>query len=225
MRAVSATQFKLSRVKYDGTAQVNPVATATVSGLVPTPPNNTTTFLRGDATFAAPAGASQLVLISTVTASGSSTTVDFLNSFSSTYDSYIFTGKNIACSSAYYLIVRVAASGTPITTSTYNNTFITNAATTVNVSTTSLGWGDSSLTRPANYGVSAQWEFMGANNTNGNMCYRGISSGSAGVANGGRSLMWGGEETSGIKSGVQITNGGQAGTFTGTFQLFGIKNT
>mgnify|MGYP001617909989 CR=1 FL=1 len=30
-----------------------PVATATVSGLVPTPPNNTTTFLRGDATFAA----------------------------------------------------------------------------------------------------------------------------------------------------------------------------
>jgi len=38
-------------------AQVNtilPVATATVKGLVPTPPNNTTTFLRGDATFAAP---------------------------------------------------------------------------------------------------------------------------------------------------------------------------
>lgn len=30
-------------------------ATATVKGLVPTPPNNTTTFLRGDATFAAPA--------------------------------------------------------------------------------------------------------------------------------------------------------------------------
>ena len=28
--------------------------TATVGGLVPTPPNNTTTFLRGDATFAAP---------------------------------------------------------------------------------------------------------------------------------------------------------------------------
>lgn len=29
-------------------------ANATTSGLVPTPPNNTTTFLRGDATFAAP---------------------------------------------------------------------------------------------------------------------------------------------------------------------------
>jgi hypothetical protein len=32
------------------------VATATVAGLVPVPPNNTTTFLRGDATFAAPGG-------------------------------------------------------------------------------------------------------------------------------------------------------------------------
>lgn len=33
-------------------------ATATASGLVPTPPNNTTTFLRGDATFAVPPAAS-----------------------------------------------------------------------------------------------------------------------------------------------------------------------
>lgn len=53
VRAVTTTQFKLSRVRYDGMAQVNPVATATAAGLVPTPPNSTTTFLRGDATFAA----------------------------------------------------------------------------------------------------------------------------------------------------------------------------
>lgn len=33
-----------------------PVMTATVGGAVPTPPNNTTTFLRGDGTFAAPSG-------------------------------------------------------------------------------------------------------------------------------------------------------------------------
>lgn len=33
-----------------------PVMTATVGGAVPTPPNNTTTFLRGDGTFAAPPG-------------------------------------------------------------------------------------------------------------------------------------------------------------------------
>ena len=36
-------------------------ATATVKGLVPAPPNNTTTFLRGDATFAAPAAAAATV--------------------------------------------------------------------------------------------------------------------------------------------------------------------
>lgn len=33
-----------------------PVMTASVGGAVPTPPNNTTTFLRGDGTFAVPAG-------------------------------------------------------------------------------------------------------------------------------------------------------------------------
>lgn len=33
-----------------------PAMTATVGGAVPTPPNNTTTFLRGDGTFATPAG-------------------------------------------------------------------------------------------------------------------------------------------------------------------------
>lgn len=33
-----------------------PVMTSTVGGAVPTPPNNTTTFLRGDGTFAAPSG-------------------------------------------------------------------------------------------------------------------------------------------------------------------------
>jgi|GEM_PF-638630 len=37
-----------------------PTMTATVGGLVPTPPNNTTTFLRGDGTFAAPTGGSGL---------------------------------------------------------------------------------------------------------------------------------------------------------------------
>lgn len=49
-------------VKGDGTslsAAVNadlPAMSATVGGAVPTPPNNTTTFLRGDGTFATPAG-------------------------------------------------------------------------------------------------------------------------------------------------------------------------
>jgi hypothetical protein len=48
-----------------------PVMTATIGGAVPTPPNNTTTFLRGDGTFATPSGGSgDMVLASTQTNSG-----------------------------------------------------------------------------------------------------------------------------------------------------------
>lgn len=47
-----------------------PVMTATVGGAVPTPPNNTTTFLRGDGTFATPAGAGTVTSVSVVTANG-----------------------------------------------------------------------------------------------------------------------------------------------------------
>lgn len=39
-----------------------PVANATTAGYVPTPPNNTTTFLRGDATFAAVTGGAQTLV-------------------------------------------------------------------------------------------------------------------------------------------------------------------
>lgn len=49
---------------------------ATVGGGVPTPPNNTTTFLRGDGTFATPAGSGDMVLASAQTNSGAKT---FLN--------------------------------------------------------------------------------------------------------------------------------------------------
>lgn len=50
--------------------------TATVGGAVPTPPNNTTTFLRGDGTFAVPAGGGDMVLASVQTNTGAKT---FLN--------------------------------------------------------------------------------------------------------------------------------------------------
>ena len=52
-----------------------PVMTATVGGAVPTPPNNTTDFLRGDGTFAAPAGAGTVTSVSVVTANGVSGSV------------------------------------------------------------------------------------------------------------------------------------------------------
>ncbi len=53
-----------------------PVMTATVGGAVPTPPNNTTTFLRGDGTFATPSGSGDMVLASAQTNSGLKTFLD-----------------------------------------------------------------------------------------------------------------------------------------------------
>lgn len=47
-----------------------PVMTATVGGAVPTPPNNTTTFLRGDGTFAVPAGGGTVTTVSVTPANG-----------------------------------------------------------------------------------------------------------------------------------------------------------
>lgn len=60
--AITLTTTVTGVLKGNGTAisaAVNsdlPAMTATVGGAVPTPPNNTTTFLRGDGTFATPAG-------------------------------------------------------------------------------------------------------------------------------------------------------------------------
>lgn len=52
-----------------------PVMTATVGGAVPTPPNNTTTFLRGDGTFATPPGTGTVTSVSVVPANGFAGTV------------------------------------------------------------------------------------------------------------------------------------------------------
>lgn len=53
-----------------------PVMTSTIGGAVPTPPNNTTTFLRGDGTFAIPSGSTGTVTsVSIVTNQGVSGTV------------------------------------------------------------------------------------------------------------------------------------------------------
>ena len=54
----------------------NATMTATVGGMVPTPPNNTTTYLRGDGTFATPAaGGGTVTSVSVTTANGVSGTV------------------------------------------------------------------------------------------------------------------------------------------------------
>lgn len=47
-----------------------PTMTSTVGGAVPTPPNNTTTFLRGDGTFATPAGGGTVTAVSVASSNG-----------------------------------------------------------------------------------------------------------------------------------------------------------
>ena len=74
--------------------------TATVGGAVPTPPNNTTTFLRGDGTFATPAGSGDMVLANTQTNSGVKTFLDttmalrnFANTFSGVFTNTITAAR------------------------------------------------------------------------------------------------------------------------------------
>lgn len=52
-----ATANAIAMTDTQATAELNPCS-ATLKGLVPTPPNNTSTFLRGDCTFAAPTSSS-----------------------------------------------------------------------------------------------------------------------------------------------------------------------
>ena len=63
-----------------------PTMTATVGGVVPTPPNNTTTFLRGDGTFATPAPVATI------------TTQDESVSLSSTVTTLNFVGGGVTAS-------------------------------------------------------------------------------------------------------------------------------
>lgn len=72
--------------------------TSTVGGAVPTPPNNTTTFLRGDGTFASPSGSGDMVLASSQTNSGLKTFLDAtlgLRNVANTFTSF-FTNTNTA---------------------------------------------------------------------------------------------------------------------------------
>ena len=87
-----------------------PAMTATVGGAVPTPPNNTTTFLRGDGTFAA-AGGGSWIYLSTVSASNSAT-VDIETTFNSTYDNYVIVANGIvAATDGAVIWARMKVSG------------------------------------------------------------------------------------------------------------------
>ena len=90
----SATDYTVTLPATTGTvaltSQLATTMTNVAGGLVPTPPNNTTTFLRGDGTFAAPAGggSSQVKLSSQTLAFASWTLVG-------SYYEYTFSNANI----------------------------------------------------------------------------------------------------------------------------------
>ena len=90
----SATDYTVTLPATTGTvaltSQLPSTMTNVAGGLVPTPPNNTTTFLRGDGTFAAPAGggSSQVKLASQTLSFGSWTLVG-------SFYEYTFSNANI----------------------------------------------------------------------------------------------------------------------------------
>jgi hypothetical protein len=112
------TVYCVSYIKASGLAVLNPVATATTSGLVPTPPNDATKVLSGAMTYITPA-ASALVFLSSVTASASAT-VDIESTFNSTYDAYliVITGL-IPGTNNTQLNIRMKIGGSYIATATY----------------------------------------------------------------------------------------------------------
>ena len=226
VRAVSTTQFRLSRVKYDGTAQVNPVMTATAGGLVPTPPNNITTFLRGDGTFApAAGGGGSLVYLSTVTASSAST-VDIETTFNSTYDTYVLVVSNLRPSGTASIFLRMKISGAYITSNSYSGTMeVTSSdSTTYGISS------ESSLPQltvildaisAAEAGCSFIMHITNPGLTTSRKCidWIGVHSYSSQVF---KAAGVGMNNTAGALTGLRFYP--SAGTFTGTFRLYGIAN-
>lgn len=114
------------------------VMTATVGGRVPTPPNNTTTFLRGDATFAVPIASVDYSQVATNTVSGTPSSVVFTDL--STEDLIIYV-SNLAITAgtaqlllelssdngSSYALTSIALSGAAglDTTGRYNSFFAT----------------------------------------------------------------------------------------------------
>jgi hypothetical protein len=81
--------------------------TATVGGGVPTPPNNTTTFLRGDGTFATPVSSSPMTLLKANTGTSNNTSANNLDTIAITG----LTAKDTLFV-RYTLTATIAAGGT-----------------------------------------------------------------------------------------------------------------
>lgn len=121
---------------------------ATKHGFCPKIPNNTTTFLRGDATFAAPTGGGNLILVSTQTIAGAAvTTVEFNSLDINTDGAYLLVAylegaatSNIALyfnddvTDANYVRTRIYCDSSSVTPSSSNDGNI--GLVTINTSAT-----------------------------------------------------------------------------------------
>jgi hypothetical protein len=198
-------------------------ATTTVSVSAATAPTTGQALIATSpttATWQSLGGSSALVLIATVTASAAAT-VNFRNSFSSTYDTYLILCNNLSMSTSAALGMQFAIAGTADASTVYG----WQRLQTNNSTFTSLGVaGESSfqagqfLTTTTNSTIAVT--VSGVNSTlRGKGCtcnYGGV--GTTGIGVFGQNVgTWG---SASVASGIQFYHDGGA-TITGTFYLYG----
>lgn len=105
--------------------------TATVGGLVPTPPNNTTTFLRGDGTFAAPPSG---ITLGTQVSTTSGTSKDFTSIPAGTKRITVEFDQVSTNTAATIVILQLGTGGTPKTSDYVGASGATSFTTGIGVS-------------------------------------------------------------------------------------------
>jgi len=198
-------------------------ATTTVSVSAATAPTTGQALIATSstaATWQTLGGSSALVLIATVTASAAAT-VNFRNSFSSTYDTYLILCNNLSMSTSASLGMQFAIAGTADSSTVYgwqrletnNSTF-----TSLGVSGQPSFQTGQFLTTTTNSTIAVT--VSGVNSTlRGKGCtsnYGGV--GTTGIGVFGQNVgTWG---SASVASGIQFYHDGGA-TITGTFYLYG----
>ena len=203
----------------NGTSALQAVAPGTAGNVLT---SNGTTW----ASSAAPGGGSWIYL-STVTASAAAT-ADIETTFNSTYDTYAIVANNVKTSAVNGWAVRLKIGGSYLTSGyAYSGFYQTSSSTAVN-SNSSLG------------AISAIFSGFSSNNTSVDSCnfivyvfspsstdlYKQISWFATGTETASNRITTG--QTSGISTSTSALTGvrffNNVGNITGTFRLYGIKN-